>query len=240
MEWHEAIDAVWPHVYRITTPQGSGTGFLLRASSSRQLIAVATAAHVIDHAHFWEQPLRLEHVESGASVLLRHDQRAIRLSYETDSAAVLFQADPAGLPETSLPLFDRDHFLKQGVDVGWLGFPAVRRADLCFFRGTVSAYIEGEHSYLIDGVAINGVSGGPVFRIGYPGVELIGLVSAYVPNRATGETLPGLAIARDVQELHLAADSFQSLAEAKAEETPAEPPPSPSSSADGDPPTRGV
>lgn len=137
-------------------------------------------------------------------------------------------------------LFDRDHFLKQGVEVGWLGFPAVRRADLCFFRGTVSAYIENEHSYLVDGVAINGVSGGPVFSLGFQQAELIGLVSAYMPNRATGETLPGLAVVRDVEDLHAAADKFKDFAEAKAEETPAEPPSvSPPQQAADESPTRG-
>lgn len=54
MQWHEAIEQVRPHVFQITTPQGSGTGFLLRADAEQHLIAVATAAHVVDHAHFWE------------------------------------------------------------------------------------------------------------------------------------------------------------------------------------------
>ncbi len=224
MEWHEAIEAVHPHVFRVTTPQGSGTGFLLRASRDKQLIAVVTAAHVVDHAHFWEQPLRLEHFATGTSHLLRHELRAIQLNYETDSAAILYEGDPSELPETPLALIEENFHIKQGVEIGWLGFPAVRRLDLCFFKGTVSAYVEEEHSYLIDGVAINGVSGGPVFRLGYPSAELVGLVSAYVPNRATGETLPGLAIARDVSNLHAAVASFDSFTQAKAEETPPEQP----------------
>jgi hypothetical protein len=200
---------------------------------------VVTAAHVVDRSHFWEQPLRVEHVATGTSRLLHHDERAVRLSYDTDSAAILFQGDPAGLPESPLALFERDYHLKQGVEVGWLGFPAVRRSDLCLFKGTVSAYIDAEHSYLIDGVAINGVSGGPVFRLGYPEVELIGLVSAYVPNRATGEVLPGLAIVRDVTDLHAAVESFRSFTEAKAGETPAESPLAPPPhGVDGDTPTR--
>jgi hypothetical protein len=43
--------------------------------------------------------------------------------------------------------------------------------------------------YLVDGVAINGVSGGPVFD---DRCHLAGLVSAYLPNRvAPNTTLPG-------------------------------------------------
>lgn len=223
MEWHEAIDAVRPHVFRITTPQGSGTGFLLRVAGERGLIAVATAAHVIDHAHFWEQPLRLEHVVTGHSTLLRHDERAIRLSYDTDTAAILFEGEIPGMPDAPLELVLRDRSLKQGVRVGWLGFPGVRLSTLCFFTGSISAYVKAEHSYLVDGVAINGVSGGPVFRLGHNGAELVGLVSAYMPNRATGESLPGLAVIRDVEDLHAAADKIQSFTEAKEGETPAEP-----------------
>lgn len=224
MEWHEAIDAVRPHVFRITTPQGSGTGFLLRVENDPGLLAVATAAHVIDHAHFWEQPIRVEHVVTGHSMLLRHDQRAIRLSYDTDTAAILFHSEFEDLPEASLDLVRRDRTLKQGVRVGWLGFPGVRLSALCFFNGSISAYVKAEHSYLVDGVAINGVSGGPVFRLGQNGVELVGLVSAYMPNRATGEGLPGLAVIRDVEDLYATVDSVKSIREAKLDETPARPP----------------
>jgi hypothetical protein len=56
----------------------------------------------------------------------------------------------------------------------------------------VSGYQEQPPIYLVDGVAVNGVSGGPAFdRSGLA----VGLVSAYVPNQiAPGRTLPGLMI----------------------------------------------
>jgi len=56
MQWHEAVEIVTPHVVRITTPIGSGTGFLIARSKNGNVCGVATAAHVIDHAHYWEQP----------------------------------------------------------------------------------------------------------------------------------------------------------------------------------------
>jgi hypothetical protein len=46
------------------------------------------------------------------------------------------------------------------------------------------------------------------------GVQIVGSVSAYVSNRATGETLPGLAIARDVSYLHDTISKIKSLDEA--------------------------
>ena len=83
--------------------------------------------------------------------------------------------------------------------------------------------MEAEEAYLVDGVAINGVSGGPAF---IPEKMLIGVVAAYIPNRATGEPLPGLAVVRGVGQFHEVAESFRSLDEAKAQETqPTEPPP---------------
>ena len=54
---------------------------------------------------------------------------------------------------------------------------------------------------------------------------LVGVLSAYMPNRATGETLPGSAVVRDVSHFHDLAPTFASLDEAKAQETPAETPP---------------
>jgi len=85
---------------------------------------------------------------------------------------------------------------------------------------------------LVDGVAINGVSGGPALST-MGGLFLMGVVSAYIPNRATGETLPGLGMVRDVVQLQGLMDTIHSLDEAKAEETPASDPPPSSQDTDG-------
>lgn len=70
-------------------------------------------------------------------------------------------------------------------------------------------------AYLIDGVAINGVSGGPVmYGTETDGIQIVGTVSAYQANRVTGETLPGLLIAQDVSHFHTVASTVQSLDEA--------------------------
>jgi secreted trypsin-like serine protease len=58
-------------------------------------------------------------------------------------------------------------------------------------------------AYLIDGVAINGVSGGPViFSSDTDGVQFVGIVSAYRASRNRGEALPGLLVAQDVSHFH--------------------------------------
>lgn len=88
--WHNIIDIVTPHVVRIWTPQGSGTGFLVSLSKSTPLCAIATAAHVIAHAHYWEEPLRIEHQASAKTLLLRQPDRAINLDTIKDTAALLW------------------------------------------------------------------------------------------------------------------------------------------------------
>ena len=46
-----------------------------------------------------------------------------------------------------------------------IGFPTIEPYKLCFFSGSISAGRDDDSAYLIDGVAINGVSGGPVFYL---------------------------------------------------------------------------
>jgi hypothetical protein len=225
-EWHEIVDLVTPHIVRIWTPQGSGTGFLVSASKSTPFCAVATAAHVIAHAHYWEEPIRIEHQASGKTLLLRQAERAIYVEQDKDTAAIVFDRGDVALPTQILSLTEKDTYFKAGVEIGWLGYPAIPRASLCFFSGRISAWVQNDEAYLVDGVAINGVSGGPAFVLW--GGTLTGVVSAYIPNRNTGEVLPGLAVVRGVSQFHDVAESFRTIDDAKAEEKPAtEPPPPP-------------
>jgi hypothetical protein len=53
----------------------SGTGFFVHRSSSGKLVATATAAHVVEDAHYWEEPIRLHCGSSSA--LVREPNRAI-------------------------------------------------------------------------------------------------------------------------------------------------------------------
>lgn len=220
-EWYEAVEFLTPYIVRILTPQGSGTGFLVSCSKNTGLVGIATADHVISHAHYWQEPIRIEHQASGKSILLRHTDRAINSQPLTDTAGVVFERGELILPTDALQLTPPKQHFKAGVEIGWLGYPAIPQASLCFFTGHISAWIETEQAYLVDGVAINGVSGGPAFITDR---MLVGVVSAYIPNRATGEPLPGLAVVRGVDQFHDLARSFRSLDDAKAQASPAIPP----------------
>ena len=215
MNWDQIVNKVSPYIVKIETQTGHGTGFLSLYNETKTLCGVATALHVVDHADKWKQPIKIIHHESKEFIFLEDDKRVIYKDYKTDSAVVLFFKDHLPFPKDLVSLLPSQTPIGIGFEVGWLGFPAVAPYDLCFFSGNISAKQEYRKAYLIDGVAINGVSGGPVlFSTEAEGVQIVGTVSAYQANRATGEALPGLLIAQDVSHFHDVANHIRSLDDA--------------------------
>ena len=94
--------------------------------------------------------------------------RVIFLDRSTDSAVVLFLKGDLQLPELPIALLPAGEACGIGTDIGWLGYPAIEPNTLCFFAGVVSARLEATKSYLVDGVSIHGISGGPVFHCPSP------------------------------------------------------------------------
>ena len=230
MDWSDSIDLLRDWIVKIATPRGSGTGFVITCSMENRLYGIATAAHVLNDAHYWEEPIRITHFTSGKSFVFRYPERAIFLRDDMDTAALVIKSDDPVFPPQSLPLVPEQMSLRVGKEVGWLGFPSVSPDNLCFFSGKASCWMVSQNAYLIDGVAINGVSGGPAFHLGEHFPVIIGIASAYLPNRVVGATLPGLSIVRDVKQFHDLAKTFKSMDEAKRKETPpvspeSEPPP---------------
>ena len=225
MEWFKAVETVKPHVVQISTPRGYGTGFFVSASKTSDFCAIATAAHVIRDSNWWEEPIRLFHPSSGTSVILRHADRALHFDYARDTAAIVMRKGDLRLPDEPMNFTPEGKYLLVGNEVGWLGFPAVGSRTMCFFSGRVSAWLKDDGTYYIDGVAINGVSGGPTFVIlGGESPMLIGVVSAYIPNLATGQPLPGLSVVRDVEQFQELAKKFRSFDEAAKNLEPPRPP----------------
>jgi len=215
MNWDQIVKKVTPHIVKIETPDGHGTGFLSLYNHDKTWCGVATAAHVVSHADEWQQPIKIIHSGSNETVFLKSSERTIFIDWRTDSAVVLFLKSNLQLPEFLITLFPVGTPLDIGAEVGWLGFPAMEPSTLCFFSGTVSARQEFRNAYLVDGVSINGVSGGPVlYSTEADGIRVVGTVSAYRANRATGEALPGLLIAQDVSHFHDVANHIRSIDEA--------------------------
>jgi len=202
MNWNEIVDRVTPSIVKIETPRGHGTGFLCFYNEPRNYVFIATALHVVEQADKWLEPIRLQHFPTGGTTLLQESERVVFTDEAKDSAVILMPVGKLNLPEQPIALRPTNDRLPIGVEVGWLGYPAIQRDTLCFFSGSVSAWQEFRNAYLIDGVAINGISGGPVLYSTVDGIQIVGAISAYMPNRLTTGTLPGLSIAQDVSHFH--------------------------------------
>lgn len=217
MSWNSIQKKIKGHLIRIETQQGSGTGFLFAYNPGGGLAAIATAAHVINQAHDWKQPIKLIHDATGEVAFVTEEQRVVFLNQSHDAATILVPKGVLPFPDTTFPLADSTKFKTVGTDLAWTGFPSVAYPTLCFFSGRISAFLENEDCYLIDGVAINGVSGGPVFyerKDSTP--EIVGIISAYMPNRS-GNT-PGLLRAQDITPFVETLNDLQSMHEAKEKE----------------------
>jgi len=222
MSWHRVYSKVEPYIVSIGTPDGSGTGFLFAYNADGSIAAFATAAHVVAHAYDWKHPIKIRHYQSKHEFFITDDNRVILIDRQRDSASILVRVkhvEEANLPKETLPLQAPGMMMKVGVELGWAGFPAIAYPSLCMFTGRVSAYLGRSNSYLIDGVAIHGVSGGPVVSDKLQAApQLIGTVSAYMPNRVGGDALPGLLRVQDVAAFHSAIEQIKSFDEAQAQQ----------------------
>lgn len=215
MDWNQIVERVPPHIVKIETPRGHGTGFLCLYNDDKSLVGIATAYHVVEQADRWQEPMRIEYGNSEV-IFLKESDRIIYPDTANDSAVILFSTEQLVLPSEPIELLPIETRLPIGVEVGWIGYPGIGPQILCFFSGNVSARDESRHTYLIDGVAINGVSGGPVlYSTPTDGVKIVGTISAYMVNRNTGEALPGLSVAQDVSHFHATVSRIRSLDEAK-------------------------
>jgi hypothetical protein len=216
MNWSECQNKVLPFVFLIETPDGSGSGVFYAYNRDKSMIAIATAAHVIEHAEDWKLPIKLRQHTTGKSRFLKDSERVVFLDRRRDSASIIIANDGFDLPETPLSMMAADKYMPIGSEVGWLGYPGIAQPHLCFFTGPISSFIQGEDSYLIDGVAINGVSGGPVFAcLQEDNPKLLGTVSAYMLNRVRGEALPGLLRSQDLTSFHEAIKTITSVDDAR-------------------------
>lgn len=134
---------------------------------------------------------------------------------KSDSAVVLFPPGELELPKQLIELRPTGTPINIGIEVGWLGYPALEPYTVCFFSGTISARREDRSAYLIDGVAINGVSGGPVLYSSLSAMQVVGIISAYRVNRQRGDALPGLSVAQDVSHFHQVIQQIKSWDEAQ-------------------------
>lgn len=223
-KWAGPIATVKPYVMRIDTPTGRGTGTVIPAPPGSVSLCVVTAWHVIEHVHEWHEPIRLIQLPTQKQIFLDSSARNVTLAPDRDQAIIEFTAEGISFP-TNLALFEAGVRLLEGVEIGWLGFPAMAPSNLCFIHGHVSTWLEDDEAYLVDGIAINGVSGGPAFIQSEDGSPMItGLLTEYRPNVATGNILPGVSLVRAINPLsRYYAARQEKIEAAKVLELPKEP-----------------
>ena len=113
MDWDQVASKVSPYIVKIETPTGSGTGFLCLYNDSKNLCGVATALHVVEHADEWQQPIRINHHQSGKTAFLKESDRFLFMNWITDSSIILFSKSIADLPfpESTIRLLPLDKFI---------------------------------------------------------------------------------------------------------------------------------
>lgn len=121
---------------------------------------------------------------------MNHRDRYIDVNQSTDTASITFQRGDLSVSGKTLATISDKKHLKVGVEVGWVGFPAIAPNNLCFFSGTISSWVGNDGFCFVDGVAINGVSGGPAFYVDNDGeVQIIGVVSALRAESSDGRSV---------------------------------------------------
>jgi len=197
LPWDKVVDRVTPIVFRVYAGRSAGTAFVVSLGTERDTslncAILATADHVLAASVDTADKVRL--VSSDRSKVFDADVDEVRIQplgpKIHDTMLILLKSKNHILDQSQLlPMLQWDMMMPKGASIGWMGFPGITEPELCFFQGHVSGHLGEPPTYLIDGVAINGVSGGPAFD---NRAHLVGLVSAYIPNRVNEHTtLPGL------------------------------------------------
>ena len=206
--WVDAYRKMVPYMVKIRTPDAYGSGFVMNyrtIKNGRREIAIATTCHILKHAMDWAELVMVEHTAGDTlyKYKLSPAERYIMVDEAKDIALLAFgEADEPHFPKDfPITIDGNSKDLPPGCPVAWCGFPSIAESSPCFFSGHVSATYATAGDYLVDGVVIHGVSGGPCFIHNGENVIVMGLVSAYYANRSTGEALPGLGLIRSVVPL---------------------------------------
>lgn len=118
MNWDKIVKRITPHIVKIETQSGYGTGFLSLYNENKILCGVATSMHVVSHADEWQQPIRIRHYFSGVTDFLEESNCIIFKNQDTDSAVIYFRKAGFPLPEDPIPVLPSDSIIDIGVEVG--------------------------------------------------------------------------------------------------------------------------
>ena len=197
MPWDKVIDRAERIVFQLVAGDSSGTCFAVSIGTSLESHSLhymfATAWHVVKDMAGSDQPIYMVAADGKTVCEAKAGCYAIfPLGSEAfDTALVMVKSSENIVSQSDLlPMFGAESQMPRGTEIGLVGFPGIVDSEFCFFKGTISGYLSSPPTYLVDAVAINGVSGGPAFD---NRAQIVGLVSSYIPNRVDEHTvLPGL------------------------------------------------
>jgi hypothetical protein len=166
----------------------------ITSSDADRHTMLVTALHVVEEVLGNDKPIEL--IKNDGTVISKVIDGFLKIypigPPQSDTALIDVPTKEPLCGEASLMPMPLKTMLARGCPIGWLGYPGIALPELCFFHGVVSGYREKPSVYLVDGVAINGVSGGPAFD---PQGLVVGFVTSYMPNRVRADTtLPGLMV----------------------------------------------
>ena len=179
-DWSRLVEEIKPYIVKIETPHGSGTGFQIGEDAKWAYAITVTAHHVIAFAEEWRLPIKITREAPSESLKLPPAAPGgSRIRRTRQDASSLFLPVKRHLPQITL----HPASLPVGTEVGWLGYPgSVSGGKLAFFSGRISVVLHEERNYLLDGVVLPGVSGGPVFTERDGRIAIVGLVTSHIPN----------------------------------------------------------
>ena len=192
--WNESLYYIKKYVVKIETPTVYGTGFFVTTSKVGDVpfIYFATAYHLVRHANDWLEPIKITHGDKSVRLNPNHGNGyRIEAFPDNDLAIIGFPLSLFNISEPPI-IITHPTILFAGIEIGWCGFPSIVSNTLCFFNGHISAQCNPQGDYYVDGTAIQGTSGGPVFIKPNGETILIGVVSDYVSNQQVGPSTPGL------------------------------------------------
>ncbi len=230
MSTESIVNRVSQFVVRVQTRQGYGTGFIFW--KNQEICAIATAGHIIESATEpeWETPIRITQSNGKLVHVYPHDRWVVPRINDLDAAVIVVRNNALDIPRDLVPLYEGSPEITIGSRIGWLGYPALVDANILrpsFFSGVISnIFPDPVNQYVIDGVSIHGVSGGPVFCLPSEGSNtfIIGLITSYHVNRVpvgqNVEAWPGLLVSQSVSVYKPIIQNFDSIEQAKQGEKP--------------------
>lgn len=210
--WERAYKDIQNHTFRLQLDKVSGTGFYfanaVRSDGSKE-ITIGTAFHVVADT-LKDTSMRIWTLEGYFDVPYAIWHKDLIVSPDFDLA---FFSLPSSsyeyVPDTPVMMYIGT--LPVGCEIAWCGYPQICISRLCLFHGYVSTIIQNQNDYLLDGVAINGISGGPAFILQDDDQSplVCGLITEYRPNKLDENTcLPGLTYLRNINSIYRYMESY--------------------------------